>query len=194
MTRRLRRLAPPGPLARSRELRVRATLAPPVARRTRWSIGTWARIPRRLVVKLAEKVGFEPTCRNYPTIRFRIGAVMTTSVPLRTICKRVFDVQRRKCREIRLGFKPARASTGILAEPRPAVRADARINPAHSSGAAAACCAPSSSGRVARRLDLDERRRWHCCGGARGRSTDITCQCRDTASAQARPPAQGVGA
>src|SRR6266478_3503712 len=32
---------------------------------------------------LAERVGFEPTCRNYPTIRFRVGAVMTTSVPLR---------------------------------------------------------------------------------------------------------------
>jgi hypothetical protein len=33
--------------------------------------------------ELAERVGFEPTCRNYPTIRFRVGAVMTTSVPLR---------------------------------------------------------------------------------------------------------------
>jgi hypothetical protein len=33
--------------------------------------------------QLAERVGFEPTCRNYPTIRFRVGAVMTTSVPLR---------------------------------------------------------------------------------------------------------------
>jgi integrase len=33
--------------------------------------------------KVAERVGFEPTCRNYPTIRFRVGAVMTTSVPLR---------------------------------------------------------------------------------------------------------------
>ena len=32
---------------------------------------------------MAERVGFEPTCRNYPTIRFRVGAVMTTSVPLR---------------------------------------------------------------------------------------------------------------
>jgi hypothetical protein len=32
--------------------------------------------------KVAERVGFEPTCRNYPTIRFRVGAVMTTSVPL----------------------------------------------------------------------------------------------------------------
>jgi hypothetical protein len=32
---------------------------------------------------LAERVGFEPTCRNYPTIRFRVGAVMTASVPLR---------------------------------------------------------------------------------------------------------------
>ncbi len=31
---------------------------------------------------LAERVGFEPTCRNYPTIRFRVGAVVTTSVPL----------------------------------------------------------------------------------------------------------------
>jgi hypothetical protein len=28
-------------------------------------------------------VGFEPTCRFYPTIRFRVGAVMTASVPLR---------------------------------------------------------------------------------------------------------------
>ena len=34
-------------------------------------------------VQMAERVGFEPTCRNYPTIRFRVGAVMTTSVPLR---------------------------------------------------------------------------------------------------------------
>src|SRR5579863_5260455 len=33
---------------------------------------------------LAERVGFEPTCRFYPTIRFRVGAVMTASVPLRT--------------------------------------------------------------------------------------------------------------
>ena len=33
--------------------------------------------------KVAERVGFEPTCRNYPTIRFRVGAVMTASVPLR---------------------------------------------------------------------------------------------------------------
>src|SRR5215470_19760866 len=32
---------------------------------------------------LAERVGFEPTCRFYPTIRFRVGAVMTASVPLR---------------------------------------------------------------------------------------------------------------
>ena len=32
---------------------------------------------------VAERVGFEPTCRNYPTIRFRVGAVVTTSVPLR---------------------------------------------------------------------------------------------------------------
>src|SRR5262249_7823626 len=32
---------------------------------------------------LAERVRFELTCRNYPTIRFRVGAVMTTSVPLR---------------------------------------------------------------------------------------------------------------
>jgi hypothetical protein len=31
---------------------------------------------------VSERVGFEPTCRNYPTIRFRVGAVMTTSVPL----------------------------------------------------------------------------------------------------------------
>jgi hypothetical protein len=35
-----------------------------------------------LLIILAERVGFEPTCRNYPTIRFRVGAVMTTSVPL----------------------------------------------------------------------------------------------------------------
>ena len=33
--------------------------------------------------QVAERVGFEPTCRNYPTIRFRVGAVMTASVPLR---------------------------------------------------------------------------------------------------------------
>ena len=32
--------------------------------------------------QVAERVGFEPTCRNYPTIRFRVGAVVTTSVPL----------------------------------------------------------------------------------------------------------------
>ena len=31
---------------------------------------------------MAERVGFEPTCRYYPTIRFRVGAVMTASVPL----------------------------------------------------------------------------------------------------------------
>src|ERR1700741_3522778 len=45
---------------------------------------------------MAERVGFEPTCRFYPTIRFRVGAVMTASVPLR------------RCR----GFRGA----GILAE------------------------------------------------------------------------------
>src|SRR6185437_92345 len=33
--------------------------------------------------RMAERVGFEPTCRFYPTIRFRVGAVMTASVPLR---------------------------------------------------------------------------------------------------------------
>jgi hypothetical protein len=33
--------------------------------------------------KMAERVRFELTCRNYPTIRFRVGAVMTASVPLR---------------------------------------------------------------------------------------------------------------
>src|SRR5215472_3864244 len=33
--------------------------------------------------RVAERVGFEPTCRFYPTIRFRVGAVMTASVPLR---------------------------------------------------------------------------------------------------------------
>ena len=33
---------------------------------------------------MAERVRFELTCRNYPTIRFRVGAVMTASVPLRT--------------------------------------------------------------------------------------------------------------
>ena len=33
--------------------------------------------------KVAERVRFELTCRNYPTIRFRVGAVMTASVPLR---------------------------------------------------------------------------------------------------------------
>src|SRR5690554_3560481 len=35
-------------------------------------------------VEMAERVRFELTCRNYPTIRFRVGAVMTASVPLRT--------------------------------------------------------------------------------------------------------------
>ena len=35
------------------------------------------------VEKMAERVRFELTCRNYPTIRFRVGAVMTASVPLR---------------------------------------------------------------------------------------------------------------
>ena len=34
-----------------------------------------------LISTLAEGVGVEPTCRYNPTIRFRIGAVMTTSVP-----------------------------------------------------------------------------------------------------------------
>ncbi len=33
--------------------------------------------------QMAERVRFELTCRNYPTIRFRVGAVMTASVPLR---------------------------------------------------------------------------------------------------------------
>ena len=33
--------------------------------------------------EMAERVRFELTCRNYPTIRFRVGAVMTASVPLR---------------------------------------------------------------------------------------------------------------
>ena len=32
---------------------------------------------------VAERVRFELTCRNYPTIRFRVGAVMTASVPVR---------------------------------------------------------------------------------------------------------------
>ena len=36
----------------------------------------------RPVFILAERVRFELTCRNYPTIRFRVGAVVTTSVPL----------------------------------------------------------------------------------------------------------------
>ena len=38
---------------------------------------------KTLQKEMAERVGFEPTCRFYPTIRFRIGAVMTASVPLR---------------------------------------------------------------------------------------------------------------
>jgi hypothetical protein len=38
---------------------------------------------RSKIFELAERVGFEPTCRFYPTIRFRVGAVMTASVPLR---------------------------------------------------------------------------------------------------------------
>src|SRR5262249_29904543 len=45
-------------------------------------------LPRRAAAaavreRVAERVGFEPTCRFYPTIRFRVGAVMTASVPLR---------------------------------------------------------------------------------------------------------------
>jgi hypothetical protein len=43
---------------------------------------------------VAERVGFEPTCRNYPTIRFRVGAVMTTSVPLR-LTKNLRDLNAR---------------------------------------------------------------------------------------------------
>ena len=35
------------------------------------------------MAEVAERVGFEPTCRFYPTIRFRVGAVVTASVPLR---------------------------------------------------------------------------------------------------------------
>ena len=57
--------------------------------------GTWVRIQAEtgrsewtssgeILLSLAERVGFEPTCRNYPTIRFRVGAVMTTSVPLQS--------------------------------------------------------------------------------------------------------------
>src|SRR5215470_17191215 len=38
---------------------------------------------RNFASRMAERVGFEPTCRFYPTIRFRVGAVMTASVPLR---------------------------------------------------------------------------------------------------------------
>ncbi len=38
-------------------------------------------------LNVAERVGFEPTCRFYPTIRFRVGAVMTASVPLRMRCR-----------------------------------------------------------------------------------------------------------
>jgi hypothetical protein len=46
--------------------------------------GPEAQVPEKTgLKKVAERVGFEPTCRNYPTIRFRVGAVMTTSVPLR---------------------------------------------------------------------------------------------------------------
>jgi hypothetical protein len=46
--------------------------------------GPEAQVPEKKGLKeVAERVGFEPTCRNYPTIRFRVGAVMTTSVPLR---------------------------------------------------------------------------------------------------------------
>src|SRR5215471_14405488 len=42
------------------------------------------RVPAAAVSEgMAERVGFEPTCRFYPTIRFRVGAVMTASVPLR---------------------------------------------------------------------------------------------------------------
>ena len=32
---------------------------------------------------LAERAGFEPACQLSLTIRFRVGAVMTASVPLR---------------------------------------------------------------------------------------------------------------
>ena len=37
------------------------------------------------MAEVAERVGFEPTCRFYPTIRFRVGAVVTASVPLRPV-------------------------------------------------------------------------------------------------------------
>jgi hypothetical protein len=51
---------------------------------TRLATGEAAQVAeKRARKKVAERVGFEPTCRNYPTIRFRVGAVMTTSVPLR---------------------------------------------------------------------------------------------------------------
>ena len=33
--------------------------------------------------KMAERKGFEPLCQVSLTIRFRVGAVMTASVPLR---------------------------------------------------------------------------------------------------------------
>jgi len=46
--------------------------------------GTFAtQVPEEEGKEVAERVGFEPTCRNYPTIRFRVGAVVTASVPLR---------------------------------------------------------------------------------------------------------------
>ena len=62
-----------------------------------WSIGTIVAQPsdfRRTVARtqvekceqkqeMAERVGFEPTCQISLTIRFRVGAVMTASVPLR---------------------------------------------------------------------------------------------------------------
>ena len=35
--------------------------------------------------QLAERVGFEPTWRLSPPIRFRVGAVMAASVPLQRI-------------------------------------------------------------------------------------------------------------
>ena len=39
---------------------------------------------RVFVVFLAERMGFEPMCQTSLTIRFRVGAVMATSVPLRS--------------------------------------------------------------------------------------------------------------
>jgi integrase len=67
----------------ARQILIRPLTSPVSASRSASTRGEKRLTVEKAQKKVAERVGFEPTCRNYPTIRFRVGAVMTTSVPLR---------------------------------------------------------------------------------------------------------------